>query len=264
MSQTCECLTERDSCIHLYSFQERLGSLSGFWIFHTLTSQPINSPSRLHPNFTTSTTVFKNQSLFQIDFRQTCLLANSTPQSLQRSGDETWTPPRRLGSQVLLPPRQCHHDNRYTTSWLYFTNLILTSLVPDLLTGAFGLWIPGTALILSNLSLAVLQHLSNSKSPQPYIDDWKNGVWKVNVAVFELGLGVSRLAVLLYWMLKDTCISILVFSLALLLNALVLIWEGSSSRYGQGSAAVGEFYAQLEGCTNAADVFEYLATWDWE
>lgn len=72
-------------------------------------------------------------------------------------------------------------------------------------------------------------------------------------------MGLSRLIVLILWMFKDALFSIGVFSLALILTALVLIWEGGSERWGSIRTAIGGFHGQLKGYNNPTDLFEYLA-----
>ena len=80
------------------------------------------------------------------------------------------------------------------------------------------------------------------------------------MAIFELGMAISRLTVLVLWVLIDVCQWILVYSLALLLTALVLCWEEGEERYGRVRTTIGDFSTQLKSCSNFEDLFEYLAS----
>lgn len=74
------------------------------------------------------------------------------------------------------------------------------------------------------------------------------------MAIFELGMAVSRLIVLVLWMLMDVCQWILVCSFAFLLTTQVL------ERHGRVRTAVGHFGAQLKSSSNVGDLFENLAS----
>jgi hypothetical protein len=80
------------------------------------------------------------------------------------------------------------------------------------------------------------------------------------VAIFELGMAVSRLIVLVLWMLMDVCQWILVCSFAFLLTTQILCCEEGMERHGRVRTAVGDFGAQLKSSSNVGDLFENLAS----
>jgi hypothetical protein len=93
-----------------------------------------------------------------------------------------------------------------------------------------------------------------------YTEDWKRAILKMNNAVFEVGMGLSRLSILVFWMAMSAAKEVLIWGLAFLLTGLALLWNIITERYWRVRAAVKEFRDQLWGCGNDKERFLYLTS----